>query len=102
VVQQPPATVVFDRDPLPPADQAEPQAYIPPPAPTEPPRELENLALVKRDGSVIAVVAFVPSGDKLMYITPAGVRRSVDLAEIDISATRKANETIGAMVVLPE
>ncbi|HWQ03588.1 MAG TPA: hypothetical protein VNL38_03825, partial [Candidatus Nitrosotenuis sp.] len=61
-----------------------------PPAP--PVRELDEMLLIRRDGSALRVVAFSANTHRLTYITRDGARRTVALAEIDLDATALANE----------
>lgn len=69
--------------------------------PAEQPREVGELVLIRRDGSVVLAVAFIVERGQLTYITREGVRRSLPLAELDIEATRRMNEERGTSLHLP-
>ena len=70
-------------------------APAPPPAA---PREVSDLVLIHRDGSLTFAVAYVIRGDRLTYITRDGHRRSLELALLDLDATRDMNESLGTTV----
>ncbi len=57
--------------------------------------------LVRRDGQVIETVAFTIVGDRVTYITSAGLRRSFPVVELDKDATRDWNDSRGNSVALP-
>jgi hypothetical protein len=46
-------------------------------------------------------VAFTWSNDKLQYITKEGLRRSVSLDTLDLSATQQFNDQRGIAIRLP-
>ena len=54
--------------------------------------------LIHRDGSLTFAVAYVIRGDRLTYITRDGHRRSLELALLDLDATRDMNESLGTTV----
>ena len=56
---------------------------------------------VRRDGTVFFAVAFTWTGDKLQYITREGMRRSVLLDALDLSATQQFNDQRGIPIRLP-
>ena len=82
--------------------QADPQ-YAPPsparvsqtPLNATPEREIENFALVLKDGSQISAVAFTRQGDQVVYINNDGKRQYVSAAKVDADATTKVNEDRG-------
>ena len=103
IVQQPPL-VILQQPPEAPVEQVryvEREAEIQPARPPEPPREVGELVLVRRDGEVILVVAFFAQRDRIVYVTRDGNRRSVPLAELDIESTLRMNEERGTMLRLP-
>ena len=105
IVQQPP--VVILQQPSAPEEAVERVRYIerevkPEPArPAEPPRELNELVLVRRDGTLVFVVAFSKQRDRIIYVTREGIRRSLPLGELDIDATLQMNEERGTTLRLP-
>jgi hypothetical protein len=84
-----------------PDQQAEPQPAPSParasqtPLNATPEREIENFALVLKDGSQISAVAFTRQGDQVVYINGDGQRRYVAAAKVDANATTKVNEDRG-------
>jgi len=60
-----------------------------------PEREIENFALVLKDGSQISAVAFTRQGDQVVYINNDGKRQYVAVAQVDAGATTKVNEDRG-------
>ncbi len=82
--------------------QPEPQYAPPPPARVAqtplnatPEREIENFALVLKDGSQISAVAFTRQGDQVVYINNDGKRQYVAATKVDADATTKVNEDRG-------
>lgn len=69
--------------------------YAPPAAPQS------EYIFVRRDGTVFFAVAFTWSNDKLQYITKEGLRRSVSLDTLDLSATQQFNDQRGIAIRLP-
>ena len=108
IVQQPPIVIVQ----APPAVNESPEwpprsrssqrdeAREPERAP-DPPRELEEIVLVRRDGTLLFAVAFSSAGGQLTYITREGLRRSLSLADLDLESTRRWNEERGTTLRLP-
>ncbi len=70
------------------------------PLPPVPVRELDELIFIRRDGTVTFAVAYSIRGDRIVYITPEGLRRSMLLAEIDLEATEQLNEERGTSLRL--
>ncbi len=109
VVQQPPVVIVQqpaavedspDESPRPRA-RARPAESAEAAQPSEPPHELGEFVLVRRDGRVVFAVAFSAEGDRLVYVTREGVRRSLPLAELDLDTTQRMNEERGTTLHLP-
>ncbi len=104
IVQQPPVVIMqqppeearerFER-----VRQVEPEAKAAPPP--EPLREVPEYVLVRRDGAILSAVAYSTEGDRLIYITKDGFRKSVALAELDIERTHRMNEERGTTLRLP-
>jgi len=105
IVQQPPVVIMqqpaqeearerFER-----VRQVEPEARVAPPP--EPLREVPEYVLVRRDGAILSAVAYSAEGDRLIYITKDGLRKSVALAELDVERTRRINEDRGTTLRLP-
>jgi hypothetical protein len=76
---------------------AAPESQAPAPVP-----DVSNFILVRRDGRVLFASAFSVVGRQLQYVTPEGVRRTVDVSDLDADATRQMNEARGTTVQLPE
>jgi hypothetical protein len=106
VIVQPPPVVVVESPPVvqaPAPAQASPaaapaEASREAAAPSEPLRELEEILLIRRDGSALKVVAFSANATRLTYVTRDGARRSLALAELDLEATTLANEERGVVL----
>jgi hypothetical protein len=79
-----------------PAPAAEPPAEASEPLPDE-----GEFTLVLRDGTQIAAAAFTHRGDSIVYITPAGNRRSLAAGELDAGATVRVNQERGTPLQLP-
>lgn len=78
------------------AEPAAPRFFYEPP----PQREGDDLVFIRRDGTLISVVAFTARGDRIIYITRDGQRRTLALADLDLVATRDINEARGSMLRL--
>lgn len=76
------------------------QETVAPPLPPPPVPELEQIVFLRRDGTLILSVAFSIRGDRIVYITPEGVRRSLRLAELDLEASEQMNEERGTSLQL--
>ena len=108
IVQQPPVVIV---QPPPAAEESPewpPRSRSPqreearePERPPDPPRELEEIVLVRRDGTLLFAVAFTSAGGRLTYITREGLRRSLSLTDLDLESTRRWNEERGTTLRLP-
>jgi hypothetical protein len=101
LVESPPPVVVLQQLPPAPAPAAQ-AAQAPAPAAAvaaaAPPLPVGDLILVRKDGSRIRAAAFAQQGKQIVYITDAGARRSIALADLDVDATRQANEAKGTFL----
>lgn len=105
VAPQPPVVIVQEPEP---ADHMEtvryvehvPEAPLAPPFFYEPEQDTSELVFIRRDGALLFGVAFVTRGERLIYITREGYRRSLKLAELDLDATRDINEARGTSLSL--
>ncbi len=70
--------------------------FLPPP----PVPELDQIVFLRRDGTLVQAVAFSIRGDRIVYITPEGIRRSLRLAELDLEASEQMNEERGTSLQL--
>ncbi|HXZ10777.1 MAG TPA: hypothetical protein VEG64_00160 [Candidatus Sulfotelmatobacter sp.] len=61
-----------------------------------------EFTLVTRQGVQIDALAFTVMDDKIVYITPAGGRRSIAIDELDANATIHLNQERGTPIQLPE
>lgn len=90
--QQPHIIVVQQSAP----DSTAPQEAVSAPLPDE-----GDFTLVLRNGSQIQAVAFTRVGDKIVYITPEGGRRSIAASSLDADATEQTNQENGTPLQLP-
>lgn len=72
------------------------QESAPPTIPDEAP-----LTLVLRDGRKIQAIAFTVVDAQIVYITPDGARKTIDIAELDSAATVRLNQENGTPLQLP-
>ena len=70
-------------------------------APEAPVPDIGQFILVRKDGQAVLADAFTISGDRLIYITREGARRSFPVAELDKETTRQMNDANGTTVALP-
>lgn len=95
--QQPPQVIVLQQ----PRSQAqEPSAEISepvaPPAAEQPPLpDVGEFVLVLHDGTQVHAIAFTRQDDRIVYITPDGLRRSFAVTDLDSAATRRLNDERG-------
>ena len=115
VVQSPPPVIVLqqgaqevDEGPIMRAERVratsrerEAEMEVPAVRAVEPHRVLDEYVLVRKDGSVIHMVAFSARDARIIYVTREGLRRSVAVADLDAEATTLRNEERGAEVKLP-
>jgi hypothetical protein len=57
--------------------------------------------LVRADGDVVLAVAVSFGRDAVVYISPKGIRRTLALADLDLTATLRMNEDRGSRLALP-
>lgn len=95
IVQQPQAAAA-------PAPQVAAQS-APPPAEVAPPPlpDIGEFTLVLRDATRIKAVAFTRQGDRIVYITAEGLRRSFPATDLDSAATVQINDERGTPLQLP-
>ncbi|HEY2108578.1 MAG TPA: hypothetical protein VGH17_01685 [Candidatus Acidoferrales bacterium] len=60
-----------------------------------------EFTLILRSGQEIEAVAFTRVGDRVVYITTGGGRRTVDLRELDVDATVRLNQERGTPLQIP-
>jgi len=77
-------------------DSTAPQEAVSAPLPDE-----GDFTLVLRNGSQIQAVAFTRVGDRIVYITPEGGRRSIAASALDADATEQTNQENGTPLQLP-
>jgi len=95
-----------------PQQEAQPAPSPAPAAPSEepsvsaelqpPPPDVGQFVLVRLDGQVIFVSAFMAVDGRITYVTREGVRRSFPISELDKQATRQINEANGTDISLPD
>jgi len=71
-----------------------------PAPPLDPPREVSELVLICRDGTLVFAVGYTRRGDHLIYVTREGHRKSLALEALDLDATRAMNESLGTTLIL--
>jgi hypothetical protein len=76
------------------------QETVAPSLPPPPVPELEQIVFLRRDGTLVLAVAFSIRGDRIVYVTPEGIRRSLHLAELDLEASEQMNEERGTSLQL--
>jgi hypothetical protein len=54
-----------------------------------------------RSGQEIEAVAFTRVGDRIVYITTGGGRRTVAVREVDVDATVRLNQERGTPLQIP-
>jgi hypothetical protein len=72
-----------------------PREVAAPAEPAAPLPDLDEVVLVRRDGKLVFVVGYSTQGERLVYVTRDGFRRSMLLNELDAQATRAFNEERG-------
>ncbi|MGC2422198.1 MAG: hypothetical protein WA405_11185 [Candidatus Acidiferrales bacterium] len=85
--EQSPPDVVAEQPPTP-----QPES-VPTAAPLVPGDD--HLTLVLRNGDKIQAVAFTRANDSIVYITPAGLRHTLALSDLDTAATLRINQEQG-------
>jgi hypothetical protein len=89
-----------DAGPPPPyyyGDAGQPQQpiYGPPPEAAAPEHQADEYVFVRRDGTVFFAVGYTWQNRTLRYVTPEGLRRTVDGSSLDLDATQQFNEQRG-------
>jgi hypothetical protein len=85
VVQRAPRRSRLSRPPSEPEAQSAP-APVP---------DVEQYVFVRRDGSLVFAVAYAWENGTLRYVTPDGLRRSIQRDALDLNATQQFNEQRG-------
>ncbi len=103
--QQPAPQIIVLQQAAPAAQQQEssraPEQTQSAPEPQAPLRDVGEFVLIKRDGAQILAVAFTRQGDHIVYITQQGLRRSLQVIDLDPEATEQANDDRGTPIRLP-
>jgi hypothetical protein len=98
--------IIVVQQPVPQAAPAAQAAPVPAPEAAAPPArplpDIGQFLLVERDGNVIHAVAFSVEGNRVIYITTEGLRRSVPLDQIDVSVTEQRNAERGTILHLTD
>jgi hypothetical protein len=63
--------------------------------------DVGQFTLVTRNGTRVPAIGFTRMGDRIIYITVEGSRRTMATADLDVDATRKLNEERGTPLTLP-
>ena len=93
--QQQPQVIVLQQAPA--AQQA---AAQPEPEASAPLPDVGQFTLVLRNGKQIEATAFTRRGDRIIYITTEGSRRTIAAADLDSGATMRVNEERGTPLQL--
>ena len=73
-----------------------PREAVQPEAAPAPPQDVEQYVLVRQDGGLVFAVAYTwQQNGMLRYITPDGVRHSIQRDALDLNATQQFNEQRG-------
>lgn len=102
IIQQPPAPVEVEEGARSVRRVEQETVAAQPTTPPEPPRELSEYVLVRRDGSVAFAVGVTTQAGRLVYVTRDGIRRSFPLADLDRDTTLRMNEERGISIRLPD
>src|ERR1700682_2835482 len=70
-------------------------AEVQPESAPAPPRDVEQYVFVRRDGGLVFAVAYAWENGTLRYVTPDGLRRSIERSAPDLNATQQFNEQRG-------
>ncbi len=62
--------------------------------------DVGQFTLVLRNGAKIEAIGFTRMGDKIVYITAEGSRRTMATADLDTKATQEVNEERGTPLQL--
>lgn len=57
-----------------------------------------NFILIRRDGRVLFASVFSVVGSQLQYVTPEGIRHTLELSDLDAEASQQMNEARGTTV----
>ena len=60
--------------------------------------DVGNFILVRRDGRIFFASVFSVVGAQLQYVTPEGIRRTLEMSDLDADATQDMNEARGTEV----
>jgi len=77
-----------------PADATKPAAQ----EAQEPVRDVGEFILVRRDGRILFASMFSVVGTQLRYVTPEGIRHTLEMADLDADATQQMNEARGTTI----
>jgi hypothetical protein len=61
-------------------------------------RDVGDFILVRRDGRILFASVYSVVGEQLQYVTPEGIRRTVEISDLDGDATQQMNEARGTTV----
>jgi len=81
-----------------PMSQPQPESAESAPAPQP---DVQQYVFVRRDGGLVFAVAYAWENGILRYITPEGIRRSIDRETLDLNATQQFNEQRGLNFRIP-
>ena len=81
--------------------QPEVEAGVAPASEPSTHRDMEQFVFVQRDGSLVFAVAYTWIDNTLRYITPEGLRRTIDRDALDLNATQQFNEQRGVSFRAP-
>jgi hypothetical protein len=91
--------IIVMQQPAAPPDSSPSAAVAQENAPALP--DVGQFTLVLRNGAKIQAIGFTRMGDKIVYITAEGSRRTMAVADLDAGATRQVNEERGTALQLP-
>ncbi len=76
------------------------ETALTPSTPPVPPRDVTDLVLIQRDGTVHFATGYSLRRDRVIFITRDGRRHSLALELLDVAATRDMNESLGTTLQL--
>jgi hypothetical protein len=104
LVEQQPPIVILQQPPPVVVEQPQPAAMAPSQTQSEaapaPLSDAGEFVLVRRDGSLVFAVGFSQLGNRIVYITREGIRRSLLVGDLDLDATENMNEERGTTLHL--
>lgn len=99
---QPPQVIILQQPAAAPAAYEAPAetAAAPATSPASTMPDVGTFILVKKDGTQVEAGAYSRQGDRIVYVTPKGAKRTMLYSELDRDATREINQERGTSLEL--